>query len=1121
MSKKMTPRQREAVETLSGDLAISAGAGSGKTTVLAHRFAHALKPEARPPWAPAELDRILTITFTNKAAGEIAERARRVVNAEVSVEQGRRIDEAWISTIHTLCGRLIRRHILESGVEPGFALADEVTTRLMMADAFELAASELCGTDDGVASLLESWETPQLRELVASAHASIRAMGLDPSKVRVPDGLEWVEPLRDEVARTGAAFLEAVEACKQTASVAEKSERLAAWCSTFASCTLDESDFCERFLSLEDSYDISRLPTETKGAHEAFKDARKSLRGALLAAQRAVVLGGLETLVREVARRYERIKAEASSLDFDDLQERAVALLETNPQVAARYREHFRLLMIDEFQDTNELQMRVLSTIRNDNLCVVGDERQSIYGFRYADVEIFERTRAAMASQVELKDNFRSHAGVLGFVNEAFSQQHLFGSEFMQLCPKRDADWKLDLPVDAPRVECLFVGQGDASAQDARAVEAESIAARITSLLAETGVRCGDIAILLRAATHAGDYASALERHGIPALVTAGVGLFSAPETSEVKALLRAIAVPGDEEALITVLAGRMVRLSDDALLALRPPGTTLSLSAALRAVAVGELGAPELPDGDTAAARYAYDVLEWFGAHQGRLRLGELLRRACEAFDYDLTLLSAGSAGIRSWANVLKLARLADSFEATESRDVAAFVDHLAERMDASKEKAASAEAGDEAIRIMTVHAAKGLEFPVVFVADLGVDKERAADAILVARGGTTEAPVPLLGVRLPSEPESLATGLHTRVATNERQRRMDEEKRCLYVACTRAEELLVVSGTCRLDKEAREGRLLIDWIREAVGESDEDGHASSIATPVAVTEVVAEPAEPADAEDAGGASPRAPIFALEHFEPESAPRRTAEPPQSVSFSALSLHEKCPLSYHAVYTLHLSKFRRPGVRSSTEFGSAVHGVLQAADAQGVADGVVEAAVLRYELDGADTTRLRAAVAGFLGSKLGIRAYAGDRVGREVPLRVGLGPTALEGNIDLISWSGSSALVVDYKTGKAPSEGDHRREKAYLLQAQCYALAALESGAEQVEVVFCFVDHESQTVSFEFSTEDAGALRSELQRRVGCIVEDEITHLESYEAGVCEQCPALGGICPVNAPGEA
>jgi ATP-dependent helicase/nuclease subunit A len=153
MRRRLTPDQTSAVEAVEGDLAISAGAGSGKTTVLSRRFSAGMLARPDGTWEPADIDQILTITFTKKAAGEIAERVRRELSEDLSPAAARRIDEAWISTIHRLCGRLVRRHVLESGVEPGFGQADQVESALLMGEAFDNAASELYESDGDVSEL--------------------------------------------------------------------------------------------------------------------------------------------------------------------------------------------------------------------------------------------------------------------------------------------------------------------------------------------------------------------------------------------------------------------------------------------------------------------------------------------------------------------------------------------------------------------------------------------------------------------------------------------------------------------------------------------------------------------------------------------------------------------------------------------------------------------------------------------------------------------------------------------------------------------------------------------------------------------------------------------------------
>ena len=385
----------------------------------------------------------------------------------------------------------------------------------------------------------------------------------------VPDGADELDALVSRAQRSAEALACALEQCKPTDSVDRSRGRLDEWSAGLSACALGDADSCLRLIATCDDYDIKGVRGDAKIANDALRADIKAMRSAAMAASLPDILEGYEALVVGFAERYSQLKGERSALDFDDLQERAVELLGANPDIAQRYRKHFRMVMIDEFQDTNELQLRVITPLRNDNLCVVGDERQSIYGFRYADVEVFERLRAEMAAKIELKENFRSHGQILSFVNSAFSQPHLFGAGFMKLGAGRTDQAPGPLTELSERVECLFVDNPGKAKAAAVEEEARLVASRIRQLT-DAGVEGGQIAILLRNATNAPVFASALESEDVPVLVTAGATLFDTIEVREVMALLRAIAVPADDERLTEVLASRLVHLSDDALLSLR-----------------------------------------------------------------------------------------------------------------------------------------------------------------------------------------------------------------------------------------------------------------------------------------------------------------------------------------------------------------------------------------------------------------------------------------------------------------------------------------------------------------------------------------------------------------------
>ena len=246
-----------------------------------------------------------------------------------------------------------------------------------------------------------------------------------------------------------------------------------------------------------------------------------------------------------------------------------------------------------------------------------------------------------------------------------------------------------------------------------------------------------------------------------------------------------------------------------------------------------------------------------------------------------------------------------------------------------------------------------------------------------------------------------------------------------------------------------------------------------------------------------------------------ESPPRGV---PQKVSYSALHTHEQCPLSYRVRYELRLGEFRAPSDSRASDFGAAFHAIMQAARGGDPAPESIDAAIARYRLGEAGRARLASALEAFGASPFSARLAGADRVECEEPIRIAVGGSALGGSIDVLAWTGDEALVLDYKTGRAPSGKTASRMTGYELQARCYALAALEAGARRVEAAFCFVEQGAQAVSFEFSAEDAPTIRADIERRIRAIAGQPVTHLTKYDPEACAWCPALGGVCPIDRP---
>jgi ATP-dependent exoDNAse (exonuclease V) beta subunit len=1107
----MTPDQERAVTTLAGDVAIRAGAGSGKTMVLAHRFAAALEADRIAGWEPAAVDEILAITFSRKAAGEVVERVRRVVSERCGAEVARAVDDAWISTIHTFCGRLIRRHILESGVDPAFTQMDEVQSAAAAATAFERAAGALFGTDPSVTELMLTTGLDELKSRVLDCHDNARALGLDPELLVVDVGADLLEGLVGEALDIARAIDEVLAEQNQTEAVTRNRALIAAWCEAVTTCRLDADDGHAQLAVIVESWEASHM----RGVADlkAELDARLEEVGqAAMFACRADLAAGFERLARSHAREYRGLKQAAGVLDFEGLQERAVALLRTRPAIANRLRDHFRLIMVDEFQDTNDLQMAVLAPLRADNLCVVGDDRQAIYGWRYADVRIFDALRRAASTSIELAKNFRSHPDILAFVNSVFTRPHLFGADFMSLSARDDISAFLPTEAGEPRIEVMCV-DSDARIRDRRVLEARAVAQRVAELVEVRGVTPGDIALLVRASTDADIYAHELERAGISAFVSAGAALFDEPEVKELMAMLRAIAVPTDDRALAEVLGGRWVGLSDAAMSELRRIAGRTPLWHGLNDAAEG---AGDFDERDRALVGHTHAVFEHVGASLGESTLPEVIHELVEAFDYDLTLFAHGASGVRELANVEKVVRLARDYGSAHTHDPAGFVSHLHELATHAREQVAPVDDGSGAVTIMTVHGSKGLEFPVVFAVNLtGPQCGRGAPAyVAAARDGSGR---PAAALRL-STSGGMRSAAHVFAKRDSKQARTEEEKRALYVALTRAESRLYVSGATSVGKPASEGRTLIDWVREAIGDPPGSGDLDLGGAAVRFTVITDEDEASDDALDRveeADARPRREGFALPEWSPAAEPRLEVRP-QSVSFSALWLHHRCALSYHASHTLGLAAFS-PEESAALGFGTAVHELLECIRVGEAFEAAVERVSARAALGPRDRRRLTEAAEGFLGSAAVVEAFAGESVRAEEPLRMALGDTVLRGSIDLISWSGDRALIVDYKTGAEPGD-DAEKRAAYELQAKCYALAACADGADAVRVVFVFGEHPGVEMEFAFAKADEPEIRSGLEERVNAIKTHEWTHLEAYEGGLCDTCPAFEMVCPVRRP---
>jgi ATP-dependent exoDNAse (exonuclease V) beta subunit len=1082
---ELNHEQLAAVEA-GGEVFVSAGAGTGKTAVLVERVVRAVTERG------LDVDSILVITYTRRAAGELRTRIRAALAERGRHDLARELDGAWISTIHGFCARLLRAYPLAAGLDPHFRELDEAQAAVLRSEAFGEALAEFCARDEPQRlELLATYGSDRLRRMLTSVYETLRAAGreLDLAVAARPELGERVDELR-----TAASALvsdpEATEAQQKTA--AELLELLA------------------RDLRPDRLMGLTGFKARGDRA-AAYCEALGAVEQAALdeAAARDRIL--LQELLTLFAERYAQAKARESALDFEDLQLEARDLLKSQPELRERERARFRSILVDEFQDTNRLQTEIVDLLRTPQteLFFVGDEFQSIYGFRHADVQVFRERREAVEQPLSLTLNYRSRPEVLAAVNQLFGSH--FGGEFQELA----AAAEFPDPVFGHPVELLVTEKE--SYKDSgvhwRRGEARAVARRVRELVDSGAATPGEIVLLFAAGTDAEWYEDELRRAGLPTYRATGKGYFGQQQVVDLLMYLRLLQNRYDDTALLSVLASPLVGVSNDALALLRRVASRRPLFTGLEHSLPP--GLAERDERLMRAFRQRYDRLV---EAMPRLSLERLCEQIVAEHDYDLAVLAQWD-GRRRYANIRKLARLARSYEELRGPDVEGFVRFVAEQeaVGARELEAVAEEEGADAVRLLTIHAAKGLEFKVVIVADAGRDRvPPSPDEILALPDGR-------FGFRVADPVTARRRGAFDYEAVKEARQEAEraERLRLYYVAMTRAKERLIVSGSVDLGSE-RETPTPIAWVLERLAADEELGEAGD--TPVELVRGDArllvrldryrpEPAvaktEPEPEEG------QLELFAAleEIASPPAAPElpplvALPEPPlhrvRRLSFTSLSLFEQCAYKYFARYGLGMSE--RPvegegtGEMSGTEIGSAVHALLEEID---LAAPVVPE--LEDEL-------IRGFVAAYCDSDLARRIAALDGVEKERHFTFEHHSVLVHGFIDAFHLRDGRALVVDYKTNAlGEASPDEIVEQDYRLQRLVYALACFRAGADEVEVVYHFLERPDAPVEAVFSRGDVHELEAELSAAIARIQTGEFPPTPSDFA--CAGCPALDLVC--------
>ena len=1013
---------RQAARTALGrSLVIEAGAGTGKTTLLVDRI------EAMVLTGHARLDEIAAVTFTENAATVLKLRVRERLekaraDASRPVERERAalalevIERAQVSTIHALCAAVLQERPLECGVVPGFRTADETEADLLFGEAWEeWLASGLLGGDEALVDALEAgipleaetyWgERSSLRGL---ARALVEQRDLEPLVEHMrADPPAWRDELLIKAAR-GVALAEGVPDADSLAGRLRALLDHAEASRSLSGRALRDHLF--RLPQIPRSFGLKQRWASEEALREARAIAAFTSEGpaAWRALEGAALHGRLVGALRGVVARFERKKTERGVLDFLDLLLKVRDALRDDLSVRRHVRRRFRFLVIDEFQDTDPLQVeiaRLLGGEAEGALVVVGDPKQSIYRFRRADVALFRKLteEAAVrdpANVLRLTQNFRSRPSILRFVNRVFTDLIKASVETDQAGyePLSPPPGLPEEPsVIALRFDAPFAQGPDLLKAEARALATLVAAAgggefevRDPATGATRKSRAGDVMILTRRLTQLAHLEDAIEAAGVRFAVEGGKSFFDRQEVHEVLAVLRAIEDPDDDVAKVAALRSSFLGVSDRDI---------VGYALAARALPRGSDLDSGLPG--ASALRPALALLERLRELRTRVPVSVLVETL-----YDetrvlaaLTLTRRGEPRIANLEKVVSIARQSVDLGVLTLRG---FNRLLEERITSAREEPdlPTTRPGDpNTVRVLTIHKAKGLEAPIVCLHDTADNYVSAVDAIPLWAEGKIA-----IGFREGCQPPGWAA-----LRKRDEAKAWAEARRLLYVACTRARDLLVIP---RPSADAQVGAFwkeLIDRVPIAGSEDVRVVESESL-------EPRAEPPEElrslAEAEGGDALAAR-----WQEVRTERIHGAAARPYRSISVSeavARPAEDGGPAP----------SLERPAPSRGLDFGRLVHRLLERTallDAHDLGPIALALAPL-FGLDASAAEAAAEAAGRARAQPVLARARRATRVWRELPVWLPEGEEMIEGIVDLAFEEEGQLVIVDYKTDRVTRE---------------------------------------------------------------------------------------------------
>ncbi|OQA62297.1 MAG: ATP-dependent DNA helicase PcrA [bacterium ADurb.Bin270] len=921
--KKLTKSQDYAATSIDGSLAIVAGAGSGKTTVLIERFLNILEGD----WN--KIDRVLAITFTEKAAGELKSRLRKRAPGKYHYK----IENSWIGTFDSCCARILRQHAPLIAIDPAFFIIDENAANLMAGQAVKNTLLSLLQKND-------------------------------------PD----------------------------------------------ASFMVDSVDFGTAIGALEDL--------------SSFRwHAAKSLTDEKIAdAQEREILLALRSVFKKVTASLERQLERIGALDFQGLEIKVLELLDSSPEALDHYRKKFDHILVDEFQDTNDAQTELILKLfdeKTNKLCIVGDPRQSIYRFRGANIDCFTRIlemiRGKGGKCVHLLENFRSRPKIIDFVNicQKTLSEGLFGSL------QRDDISAVGEEMTAFRDENTALPSlvtlnmelpAESSSEQRRQAEGRAIASYVTELCDSGKAGYGEIVCLFQALTSIAPYEKAFRIAGVPYLIFGGRGLLGRQEITDLLFVLSYASNREDTTALLGLLRSPLIGLSDDDLVLLS-----------------GDEGKSLVTNTRLDERCSLITEIEEMAEH---MRPSEILTRVISMTGYEQICQSLDPSGGMT-ANIDRFISLAASVEKqgpTPLRDFTSFIKELKDRSARIGDPPAAGSTAD-AVRFMSVHAAKGLEFPIVILPELFRLKKNSGGKWQFTRERGVAFKLKQKETPL-SEREETARLIE--IKEHEAKNQELESMRLLYVAMTRAMEQLVIPVHRNMKRRA----LWNEWMIPAIDE--------------AITSGIATPWSPSEKERANA---QLQIKLDKNYSPipqSLLPGIKKNTEDIYTASQIECYDRCPQEYNLRHVIGMPSdsfiAEKRDELPANVVGSIVHSVLEKipSNTDSNLESLVRRACLANGVGASEKalTAVHKVIDPFLKTDFAKNLGRGKR---ELPFEWEIDGNLIIGSIDWLLDDNKNLRIIDFKTDRLNKNEINERAKMYELQMIIYALASESATGKKIE----------------------------------------------------------------------